>query len=57
MHDYKAYLLDGISGHAGLFSTLDDLSQFAQVFLNGGKYNNVQIFPEIMYTLLKDKEY
>lgn len=57
VHDYKAYLLDGVSGHAGLFSTLDDLSQFAQVFLNGGKYNNVQIFPEIMYTLLKDKEY
>lgn len=57
VHDYKAYLLDGVSGHAGLFSTLDDLSQFAQVFLNGGKYNNIQIFPEIMYTLLKDKEY
>ena len=33
-------LLYGISGHAGLFSTLDDLTQFANVFLNGGKYKN-----------------
>ena len=57
VHDYKAYLLDGISGHAGLFSTLDDLTQFANVFLNGGKYKDVQVFPSLMYTLLKNPLY
>ncbi|WP_390408905.1 serine hydrolase domain-containing protein [Lacticaseibacillus jixiensis] len=29
VHDHKAYLLNGVSGHAGLFSTLGDLTHFA----------------------------
>ena len=45
MHDEKAYYsFDGVAGHAGLFSTANDLSVLAQVLLNGGGYANKQLF-------------
>ncbi|NHZ86816.1 MAG: serine hydrolase, partial [Planctomycetia bacterium] len=36
--------LGGVAGHAGLFSTANDLAIFSQMMLNGGKYNNERIF-------------
>jgi len=36
VHDPTAYRMGGIAGHAGLFSTADDLSRFCQMLLNGG---------------------
>lgn len=36
VHDERAYYLGGVSGHAGLFSTANDLSAFARILLNGG---------------------
>ncbi len=36
VHDPRAYLLDGIAGHAGLFSTAGDLAVYAQMMLGGG---------------------
>jgi CubicO group peptidase (beta-lactamase class C family) len=33
VHDENARALDGVSGHAGLFSTLDDLARFAGALL------------------------
>ena len=43
VHDPTAYKMGGVSGHAGLFSTADDLAAFAQMMLNGGTNNGVQI--------------
>jgi CubicO group peptidase (beta-lactamase class C family) len=43
VHDPLAQLMDGKSGNAGLFSTVDDLAVFAQMLLNGGAYGGVQI--------------
>ncbi len=43
VHDPRAYLLDGVAGHAGLFSTADDLAVFAQMMLNGGRYGGRRI--------------
>jgi uncharacterized protein YbbC (DUF1343 family)/CubicO group peptidase (beta-lactamase class C family) len=43
VHDPRAYLLGGVAGHAGLFSTADDLAIFCQMILNGGSYNGVRI--------------
>jgi CubicO group peptidase (beta-lactamase class C family) len=43
VHDENAFALGGVAGHAGLFSTAADLSVFAQMMLNGGEYNGVQI--------------
>jgi uncharacterized protein YbbC (DUF1343 family)/CubicO group peptidase (beta-lactamase class C family) len=36
VHDPTARRMGGVAGHAGLFSTGDDLAKFAQVLLNGG---------------------
>jgi len=42
-HDPTCYRMGGVSGHAGLFSTADDLALFAQAFLNKGELNDVSI--------------
>jgi uncharacterized protein YbbC (DUF1343 family)/CubicO group peptidase (beta-lactamase class C family) len=36
VHDPTAFRMNGVAGHAGLFSTADDLAQFCQMLLNGG---------------------
>jgi uncharacterized protein YbbC (DUF1343 family)/CubicO group peptidase (beta-lactamase class C family) len=36
VHDPSARRMGGVAGHAGLFSTADDLAKFAQALLNGG---------------------
>lgn len=43
VHDENAYALGGVAGHAGLFSTAQDLAVFAQMMLNDGVYNHVRI--------------
>ena len=35
VHDPRARRMGGVAGHAGLFSTADDLSKFAHALLNG----------------------
>jgi beta-N-acetylhexosaminidase len=37
-HDDNAFVMGGIAGHAGLFSTAGDLATFCQMMLNGGIY-------------------
>jgi uncharacterized protein YbbC (DUF1343 family)/CubicO group peptidase (beta-lactamase class C family) len=36
VHDPTAFRMGGFAGHAGLFSTADDLARYAQMLLNGG---------------------
>jgi len=36
VHDPTAYRMGGVAGHAGLFSTADDLARYCQMLLNGG---------------------
>jgi uncharacterized protein YbbC (DUF1343 family) len=43
VHDPTAYRMDGVAGHAGLFSTADDLAIYCQMIMNGGSYNGVRI--------------
>jgi uncharacterized protein YbbC (DUF1343 family)/CubicO group peptidase (beta-lactamase class C family) len=43
VHDPTAARMGGVSGHAGLFSTADDLAVFAQMLLNGGRWRGVRI--------------
>ena len=40
VHDENANSLGGVAGHAGLFSTADDLAIFSQMMLNEGKYES-----------------
>ncbi|GMQ80668.1 MAG: glycoside hydrolase family 3 N-terminal domain-containing protein [Rhodothermia bacterium] len=37
VHDETAYILGGTAGHAGLFSTVEDLSKFAFMILSDGR--------------------
>jgi beta-N-acetylhexosaminidase len=43
VHDENAFVLGGVSGHAGLFSTAPDLAAFCQMLLNGGAYSHHRI--------------
>ncbi|GAC06526.1 penicillin binding protein PBP4B [Paraglaciecola chathamensis] len=58
VHDEKAfYSLGGVAGHAGLFSTVDDLAVLGQLLLNGGGYGQTQIFDEaVLQQFIKPEE-
>jgi uncharacterized protein YbbC (DUF1343 family)/CubicO group peptidase (beta-lactamase class C family) len=43
VHDPRSYALGGVAGHAGLFSTADDLAVFSQMLLNGGVYDGKRV--------------
>ncbi len=38
VHDPRAHLFGGVAGHAGVFSTAQDLAVFVQMILNEGEY-------------------
>ena len=44
VHDPTAALLGGVSGHAGLFSTADEVAVIYQMLLNGGTYLGHRFF-------------
>ena len=45
VHDEKAfYSMGGVSGHAGLFASAQDLARLAQVMLNQGGYADTKLF-------------
>jgi CubicO group peptidase (beta-lactamase class C family) len=44
VHDQGAAMVGGISGHAGLFSSANDLAILYQMILNGGNYGGEQFF-------------
>jgi hypothetical protein len=46
VHDENAYALGGVAGHAGLFSTANDLAVFAQMMLDGGVYDSTRIIAD-----------
>src|SRR3989442_4050783 len=43
VHDPTSFRMNGVAGHAGLFSTADDLAIFGQTLLNGGGYNGARV--------------
>ena len=43
VHDAAARLMGGVAGHAGVFSTADDLKIFARMLLNHGEWNGTRI--------------
>ncbi len=48
VHDENAWALGGAAGHAGVFSTADDLAILCQMLLNGGTYRHHRILSEGM---------
>ncbi len=43
VHDPRAFALGGVAGHAGLFSTADDLGRFCRMILAGGRLGTARV--------------
>jgi len=43
VHDPTSFRMGGVAGHAGLFSTADDLAIYCQMILSGGAYQGTRI--------------
>jgi uncharacterized protein YbbC (DUF1343 family)/CubicO group peptidase (beta-lactamase class C family) len=43
VHDPTSFRMGGVAGHAGLFSTADDLAIYCRMILNGGRHGAVQV--------------
>ena len=43
VHDPTSFRMGGVAGHAGLFSTANDLAIYCQMILNGGIYNGTRV--------------
>ncbi len=52
VHDEVAHIFDGVCGHAGLFSTIEDVSHFIQMVLNDGVYNGKRILSKATIDLM-----
>jgi CubicO group peptidase (beta-lactamase class C family) len=46
VHDGNAFRLGGVTGHAGLFSTLHDVTVFTQMMLEGGSRGPVRVLSD-----------
>lgn len=56
VHDEKAWALDGVAGHAGVFSTAKDLAILAHMYLNEGRYGGKIILkPETVALLVENQ--
>lgn len=54
-HDEKSYLLDGVAGHAGLYSTVKDLGRFAKMILGDGVLEGEQILSKESIKAIRTK--
>lgn len=46
VHDQGAAMMGGVAGHAGIFSSADDLAKIMQMYLNKGTYGGTRFFSE-----------
>jgi CubicO group peptidase (beta-lactamase class C family) len=44
VHDPRSFRLGGVAGHAGLFSTADDMARYCRMLLRGGELDGTRIF-------------
>lgn len=52
VHDETALLLGGVAGHAGLFSTVSDMSNFIEMILNDGMFNGKKVLSKEVIDLI-----
>lgn len=43
VHDPRAFKMGGVAGHAGLFSTADDMARYCRMLLRGGELDGVRV--------------
>ncbi|WP_240644727.1 glycoside hydrolase family 3 N-terminal domain-containing protein [Cyclonatronum proteinivorum] len=56
VHDERAYYMGGIAGHAGLFSTSDNLAAYAQFLLNEGHYGGREFVSQELFRNFRTRE-
>src|SRR5438105_2387926 len=54
VHDPRAFLLGGVAGHAGVFSTADDLAIYCQMILNHGQYGGARVLSPMSVTRMTE---
>ncbi len=52
VHDPRSFALDGVAGHAGLFSTGADLARYCRMLLNKGELDGHRLFSEKTWDLI-----
>jgi uncharacterized protein YbbC (DUF1343 family)/CubicO group peptidase (beta-lactamase class C family) len=52
VHDPTARSMDGVAGHAGLFTTAEDLGRFGRMMLNCGELDGVRVFEKETVTAM-----
>lgn len=56
VHDPRAYALGGVAGHAGLFSTAQDLARYCRMILGEGQLDGKRVLkPETVALMLKPR--
>ncbi|HYG20419.1 MAG TPA: serine hydrolase [Ohtaekwangia sp.] len=57
VHDERAAMLGGIAGHAGLFSTANDLAKLGQMLLQEGSYGGYQYYKSSTVQMFTHKQF
>jgi CubicO group peptidase (beta-lactamase class C family)/beta-glucosidase-like glycosyl hydrolase len=57
VHDERAAMLGGVSGHAGLFGTANDLSKLGQMLLQEGKYGGLRFYKPKTVDLFTSRQF
>ena len=52
VHDPTAFRMNGVAGHAGLFTTADDLAKYCQMILNQGRLGHTRILSPAAVALM-----
>lgn len=54
VHDPRSFKMGGVAGHAGLFSTADDLARYCRMLLRGGELDGARVLTEKSVKLLTE---
>jgi CubicO group peptidase (beta-lactamase class C family) len=54
VHDPRAFKMGGVAGHAGLFSTADDLARYCRMLLRGGELDGTRVLDAKTVTLFTE---
>ncbi len=57
VHDEGAAMMNGVSGHAGLFGTENDLAKLVQMYLNWGEYGGQRFIAKSTLKLFETCQY
>lgn len=57
VHDERAAMLGGVSGHAGLFGTANDLSKLGQMLLQEGSYGGTKYYKPETVSLFTARQF